>query len=362
MAVDTRRTLNGRSYREFFTPLFDEFLEEARSSDFDAEQYPPSLLRLFAIDGIQIVQHMRAEAAPEKLPDKIVEEIEKSECEDILEFLRYLETEKVKEENGEVAQYEMYDQPTDTISDMRQQVSLPTNLSRHVMDRYPEVLNFRMMLDGIDPEHRLMRMVGDQGQGKTWLLSIFQKMAEEKQMLCLRFDLSEPKEFEEILDEIWRRLETHNFPTYSLRRGTREQVEGKTPEMWRFELTKCFFTDWQAIKKSRLLVLLFDTFEHADPALKDWVENDFLERLKRVEQVIVVFGGRQWPKIRKDDYWHEHGYSFPLNGVRIEDYEQYAEQRGLRLEPEELTQLHQSMNGLPKLFAEFVEARLQGGV
>ena len=44
------------------------------------------------------------------------------------------------------------------------------------------------------------------------------------------------------------------------------------------ELTQCFFAEWQAIESGISIVILFDTYEGAAPATKDWIENQFLER------------------------------------------------------------------------------------
>ncbi len=350
MAVDTRRTLNGRTYREFFAPLFDEFLKEAQSSDFDAEQYPSSLLKLFDIEDIQLTQHIREGVALDKLPDKIVKEIERSGCRDVLEFLSYLESERDQIPDESVAR---------PVHGPKQR-TFPGMLYDTLMDRRAEVETFECMVDGDDPQHCVMLMVGGYGQGKSWLIRTFQQMATERQIPCLMFDLGEALEFDAILDGIWRHLGPHHFLAYSARRRREGQFEQQSAEMRREELTKCFFADWEALGEKPRLVLLFDTYERAAPTLQDWIEDAFLAQLKRIERVIVVIGGREWPAM--NGRWWKHGYAFPLEGVRLDDYKAYAEQRGVPIPSEDLVQLYRQMEGLPKLFAEYVDGLAQVGV
>ena len=158
--VPARRTLNDQSYKDFFTPLFDDFLEEARCTDFDVKQYPPALLEALGIKDIHVNREVNAEPGAVELPGKVVEEIEHSGCKDILEFLSYLESRKVQRPKALEAQL--------------------------AIDRYPELRTFRGLLDGDDPQHRLMLMVGGHGQGKTWLIGTFEEMAAERQVPCLR--------------------------------------------------------------------------------------------------------------------------------------------------------------------------------
>ncbi|TEU12625.1 MAG: hypothetical protein E3J21_20660 [Anaerolineales bacterium] len=331
--VPARRTLNERSYKDFFTPLFDDFLAGARCTDFPIGQYPQVFREVLGIRDIQVNREVRAQRGAVTLPDKVVEEIERSGCTNILEFLDYLES-----------------------REGRRPEAAPS-----VMDRYPEMRTFQGMLAGDDPQHRLMLMVGGHGQGKTWLMRTFESMATEQQVPCLKLDLrGDTIEFDDILDRIWRALGSHRFPLYSAQRGRGERLERQASEERRRELTECFFTDWEAIKETPRLVLLLDTYERAAPMLQDWIEKTFLEKLKCIEQVIVVIGGRKWSEI--NGYWQIHGYRFPLEGVQLHDYKEYAAQRGVKIAEADLVQLHSQMGGLPKLFVEYMDALVQVGV
>jgi hypothetical protein len=229
-----------------------------------------------------------------------------------------------------------------------------------MMDRRPEIETFECLLDGDDLQHRLMLMVGVHGQGKSLLIKAFAQMITERQVAYLKFDFSETIEFDAILDEIWLRLGPRHFPAYSARRGGGGWLEQQSAGMRREDLTGHFFADWEALSDKPRLVLLFDTYERAAPMLQDWIENTFLEKLKRIQQVIVVIGGRQWPAM--NGRWWKHGYAFPLESVQLRDYKEYAEQLGVQIPPEDLVQLHRQFEGLPKLFAEHVNGLAQAGV
>ena len=61
------------------------------------------------------------------------------------------------------------------------------------------------MLDGDDQQHRLALMKGEHGQGKTRLINTFKRLCGERQVPCLKIDLSVNTKAEEILNEIWQR-------------------------------------------------------------------------------------------------------------------------------------------------------------
>ena len=329
-AVPARKRLNDQSYKDFFSPLFDGFVAEARCTDFDGQRYPPILLEALGIRDIHVDYSVSEEATSGALPDRIIEEMEQSGCTDILQFLHYLEADG------------------------------PLKPTQYLMDRSPEVRTFKDMLAGDDPQHRLMFMVGDHGQGKTLLMDIFEQIAVERQVSCVRIDLSDTNEFNDILDAIRDKLGPSHFRLYSARRGKGVEPDRQMSEGRQQNLTGCFFRDWQAINEPPSLVLLLDTYERAAPMLQSWIEETFLDGLKHIEHVVAVIGGRKWPET--DSYWQKHGYCFPLEGVRLDDYKDYAEQRGAPISPEDIVQLHRRMEGLPMLFANYVDSVLQAGV
>ena len=120
------------------------------------------------------------------------------------------------------------------------------------------------------------------------------------------------------------------------------------------ELTQAFFFDWQKVKPDAFIVVLLDTFERADATVKDWLEKQFLEGFKTITSGILVIGGRKWPIASAD--WLDHSYRFPLEGVQLKDYSEYAKQHGVPIPEAELEQLHKNWGGLPKLFDDYLNA------
>lgn len=323
--VPANRNLHGRSYEDFMRPLLDEFLSEVEQGDFSSSKYPASICECLRVRDLHIKFYIKSELGVGELPEVIINEIEKSGCENALEFINYLESKETK--------------------------SAKTH-----MDRLPEVKTFNIMLDGDDPEHPLLLMAGEHGQGKTWLMRIFEQICIERQILCHKFDLSVCNTIEEILDGIWQKLGPGCFPKYSdLRKKTIVMDQRPLSENQR-ELTQCFFDDWREAKNSVYIVLLLDTYERAAPTIKDWIEQQLLEGIKNIHGAIVVIGGREWPKT--SDYWVNHSYRFPLKGVQLHDYKEYAKQRGVSISEDELIQFHKMWGGLPKLFDEYLNSKL----
>ena len=156
--VPDSKNLNGVSYQNFLLPLFEEFISDAKGSDFDINQYPPLLHQIFKIRDIRLTHQVEAEPGARELPSKIIQSIEHSGCRDALQFIKFLET--------------------------SQNEHKPKPLS--IMDRKPEVRTFTCLLDGDDTQHSLLVMVGESGQGKTLLMKTFEQLSVEHDQLCLK--------------------------------------------------------------------------------------------------------------------------------------------------------------------------------
>lgn len=85
-SVPTRK-LNGVRYLDFFRPLFEKHVEEARKWNFDINEYPSDLAIALGINDIELVLEERELPGGRDLPTRIVEEIERTSCGDVLEFL-----------------------------------------------------------------------------------------------------------------------------------------------------------------------------------------------------------------------------------------------------------------------------------
>jgi hypothetical protein len=316
--------LNGRSYEYFFQPMLEKFLAEIRLGDFDKSKYPLQLFTSLDINDIQIKFAISSQLGAITLPQIIIEKINQCKCDNANDFIRYLDKE---------------------ISQEKQNVDI-------AMDRRPEVQTFRTMLEGDDIEHRLILLVGEHGQGKTWLMRYFEKMCDRRQTPCYKVDLSGNTKIEDILTGIWQRLGPGNFPHYSAIRESIELSSHYSSSERQRDLSESFFLDWQSIESSIFIVLLFDTFEKAPPSIKVWFDNQFLNGVSKIYHTIVVIGGRE--SIVTNDYWTNHSYLFPLTGVQLKDYREYAKQRGIPISEADLIQLHKKWNGLPKLFDEYL--------
>ena len=327
-AVPVNRRLNGQPYIDFMRPLLDQYLDEVQQGDFNTTKYPSIIFESLGVRDLHIEFSIKPELGVGGLPERIIDEIELSGCDNASAFIHYLESKSSRAAQPDTA----------------------------TMDRRPEVKTFRTMLDGDDPQHRLLLMVGQHGQGKTWLMKTFEKMCLEQQLPYYRADLSTIKEVEEILDGIWQRVGPHHFPNYSALRERTVQVDPRPLADRQRELTQCFFGDWEIVEGGLRIVLLLDTYEHAAPTIKDWLESLFLEGIKSIGHAIVVIGGREWPST--SIYWSDHSYRFPLEGVQLRDYREYATQRGVPISEDELVQLHQKWSGLPKLFDEYLNYKL----
>lgn len=331
--VPDRKSINNIPYETFLAPLFAELVNEARASDFDVKQYPASFLQLFSIKDIKLTHQVEAEPGARELPAAIVRAIEQRGSHDVLQFLNDLEASR--------------SEPSARV------FSLPA-----ILNRRPEVQAFSHMLEGEDPQHSLLILVGGHGQGKTWLVRAFEQLCLGQNLPCLRLDLSDTVKFEEILDGLWQRLGQHHFTQYSALRMRQTPLFQFTPGQRQHEMTVTFFAEWRAITMPSQVIVLLDTYEHAAPILQDWIEESFLEEISTISSAIVVIAGRQWPET--GDYWKHHSHSFPLEGVQLRHYKEYAQQRRVDIPEAELAELHEKWRGLPKLFVEYVNLRCQG--
>ena len=87
-SVPTKK-LNGVRYLDFFRPLFDRHIREARKWGFDVNEYPPDLTTALAINDIKLVLEERELPGGRDLPNRTAMEIEQTSCRDVLGFLEH---------------------------------------------------------------------------------------------------------------------------------------------------------------------------------------------------------------------------------------------------------------------------------
>ena len=82
------RELNGIRYLDFFRPLFDKHIRDAQKWDLEINEYPPDMTTALGINNIRLVVDERELPGGRDLPMRIVKEIERTRCSDVLEFLK----------------------------------------------------------------------------------------------------------------------------------------------------------------------------------------------------------------------------------------------------------------------------------
>ncbi len=95
-AVPTKQ-LNGVPYLDFFRPLFDRHVKQAKKWSFDIGEYPPALAIALGTNDLKLVAEQRELVGGRDLPPRIATEIEQTSCSDALDFLE-LRARAVKEE------------------------------------------------------------------------------------------------------------------------------------------------------------------------------------------------------------------------------------------------------------------------
>jgi len=81
------RELNGIHYLDFFRPLFDKHIKDAQKWDLEINEYPPDMTTALGINNIRLVIDERELLGGRDLPTRIVKEIERTSCSNVLEFL-----------------------------------------------------------------------------------------------------------------------------------------------------------------------------------------------------------------------------------------------------------------------------------
>jgi hypothetical protein len=254
-----------------------------------------------------------------------------------------------------------------------------------LMDYTVELNTFKEMVRG-DDSRRLLLLSGESGQGKTRLIGEFIAYAGGKLgQTCEIFDFQAQVGMtpHDVMETLCRCLGRGRFPTY--RECAREfacqpveqRVErslifrahvqqealgavGLTPEQVRI-LTRDFFADLEERPPEKRVVLLFDQFEEAGIEMQEWLRGSFLREIRPLRTVLVVIAGQAVPPC--DAYWQQHGYSFELRGVKVEDYVAYARSNGLPHSEETIRALHSCLEGRPSLYVKWVARQVtaEGG-
>jgi len=222
-------------------------------------------------------------------------------------------------------------------------------------DRETELKLFESMIAGQCEESILLIEAPGQ-MGKSTLLSTFERRCLRAGQLCALVDL---KGGSVGLDELFYRicddLDWDRFPRFW------EQVAalahpnvvvniGKNVMFGQQQITVALKADNEADRRQRLtcltqalfqdlracaerLVLIFDTYQQADPLVKEWLIGPCLARARRTPNLTVVIAGRHIPPEPTECQSHCHRHF--LSGVRdVRAWQSYAERRGWVIQAE----------------------------
>lgn len=127
----------------------------------------------------------------------------------------------------------------------------------------------------------------------------------------------------------------------------------------RAQLTQAFFDDLRA--GSDRLVLIFDTYEQADPEVQDWLAGPCLARVRRTVNLVVVIAGRQLPE--ESIEWAACCHRHRLGGVEdIDAWCNYALNKGLSVPRAWIEGFCVALQGHPGQVDEMLARAARGGV
>ena len=300
--------LNDVPYQDFFRPLFEAHVDEARSSDLDRDQYPPEFTEALGITRLEIRPVEKTRRGFRDLPREVLDEIRRSGCRDVMAFLEWLKNPP-----------RQWDEPP-------------------VLDRNKEKEAFRAMLRDERPE-RLMLVAGEGGQGKSYLLRDFEAITAEEGASLLHLGLEGPElDSAALLDRLADWLGPTHFETY---RAARAEDADRPPPSNPEErtarqraLTEAFLAGAAGVPLAGRALLL-DTCEQACDEMQSWLEAEFLVHWAKTIGAVTVVAGRQVP-----DLPPEQACCFTLTGLPVHEYRPLVISVGLRISDETLDALH----------------------
>lgn len=232
--------------------------------------------------------------------------------------------------------------------------------SEPLMNLISELEAFKNIASGQDSETRLIVVHGESGMGKSHLLKLYRRVAEEHRLELLDFSMGPQITIEECLYQIVCCFGVEHFPAYDelWSAGPPEPLTRPKERQWQRALTHKLFTDLRSYHQAPRLAVFFDQFEKADLAFKSWLTQDFLPHISARNPIIVVVAGQEdvTPPSSAKSY-----RPFHLNGVTVDWYHDYVKQCQAPIDSTQIKLLHTVLQGGPKLFVEYVRAQLQTG-
>ncbi|MGZ8947152.1 MAG: trypsin-like peptidase domain-containing protein [Methylococcaceae bacterium] len=251
--------------------------------------------------------------------------------------------------------------PPDLIAAMEKSAivaALPMN--EPWMNLRNELAAFNKIALGQDAETVLILISGKTGMGKTFLMGKYKEVAEANGIRIREFNLKQQLTIEECIERLVENFGIQNFPEYdSLTTNRLNNTTRPQESDWQGVLTRKFFLDLSKCKELQPLIVMFDQYEAADRAFKDWLTRTFITKLSPSYPLIVVVAGQEEisPSVPAKCVRH-----FPLKGVTVDLYQWYAKELKALLTVEEIIHYHEALQGEPKRFVEMVAARQRRGM
>ena len=219
---------------------------------------------------------------------------------------------------------------------------------------------FKKIATGEDTQTQLILVTGEGGMGKSYLLSLYQQVADENKLDVISFDLGPQFSVEKCIDQIVRRLGYKHFYCYDefLKENPHEPFSPPKEESWQRNLTRQFFMDLDNYTSVSSVAIFFDKYEKADPVFKNWLSQIFVPCISH--PIIAIISGRESIEPLPSSKGCRH---FPLTGVTVDWYHRYAEDCKVELDSKVIDIVHKVLKGRPKDFVEYVKGqRSQGAV
>lgn len=142
--------------------------------------------------------------------------------------------------------------------------------------------------------------------------------------------------------------------------GRPERPTRSKEEEWQNNLTSAFIQDLFHQPNLPKLFVLFDHFEskRADISFLNWLKNVLLPGLFSQQTVKIIVAGQDDLKYNRHPQYHLH---FPLSGVPVECFYQFAEACNFPLDRRSLKVIHKAVNGSPKAIVDYVHSEMLKG-
>ena len=216
---------------------------------------------------------------------------------------------------------------------------------------------FTDIVSGNDRQTRLILVHGDSGMGKSHLVSMYEQIAGAHHRKTVLIDLKEQIGVDGCLAQIVRALGgVKAFPQFhAVKMELTKATHVSDEEKWEL-LTGHFFAEIEKHSAPQI-ILLFDAHDREKPeaSFKQWLAKILLPQLAQQDKLVVVVAGQE-PVAPPRELKQCH-HNFPLQGVSVEKYEDYANACEISLPLEHIKLLHEAFHGKPSQFASFIRSR-----